>query len=86
MSNVSKLITDSIAEVYENKHPQLAAHIKTLVARGESYGNFFLYIKRKFGKEYKTSLTATASLTLFKHYAKSKVVCISRLERTEVKN
>jgi hypothetical protein len=71
-TSVTKIINDSIIEIYERDYPKLAASIRAIVANGESYGNFFLHIKRKFGKDYKTSITASASLTLFKHYTSNK--------------
>lgn len=66
----TEIINNSIVEIYEREQPKLCELIKELVSKGETYNGFMTYISRTFGKNWKTSLTATASLTLFKHYSK----------------
>lgn len=63
--NYSKLIY----EVYEKENPELVAAIKLAVKNGESRTNFVTFLRSVF-KDYNTSLTASASLTIF-DYLKS---------------
>lgn len=64
MKQLSKLIT----ETFEQEQPALCKAIKMAVDKGESKANFERFVKNVCGPDYKTSVTYSASLTVFDYY------------------
>lgn len=67
METVSKVINDSIVEIYERDYPFLCDLIKTLISKGETFKRFESRMKEQH-PDWQTSITYSACLTLFKHY------------------
>lgn len=66
--NISKIIT----ETFEQEQPTLCAAIKLAVKNGESRVNFERFVKKVCGPDWQTSLTYSASLTVFDYYKEEK--------------
>jgi hypothetical protein len=64
MNKVAKLIV----ETFEQEQPALCDSIKLAVKMGESRSNFDRFLKNVCGPEYETSVTYSASLTVFDYY------------------
>ena len=69
---MSGWLSKSIAEIYEREQPELCSLIKELVSRDVMYNDFTRIMKEKIGFDYGTSITYSASLTLFKYYKELK--------------
>lgn len=64
MSKLTKLI----AETFEQEQPNLCAAIKQAVKQKETRSNFEAFLKKVCGPQYETSITYSASLTVFDYY------------------
>lgn len=64
MNNLTKLI----AETFEKEQPSLCVAIKQAVDAKESRADFERFLKKVCGAGYETSVTYSASLTVFDYY------------------
>lgn len=65
------MISESIVEVYEIEQPMLCSLIQSLVSKGETFNKFKVMMKGNF-PDWRTSITYSASLTIFKYYSNLK--------------